>query len=275
MRCSEHARAASLPLEGTATVAERWLLVQVGGAWGRDAVTDTELPEEVRTRLAAFDGRVLFIRSSGRSTGTTVVHAVSTEAGGSATQLSLGSLADLPAAELGAGAEVAEPIVLVCTHGRRDACCARAGVPLHDALQESAGDRVALWQSSHQGGHRFAANVIVLPWGIQLGRVEPAEAREVAELLLAGRIPLHRYRGRTLYAPPVQAAEIAVRRELGLDRVDDVRLDSVDGDVVRFGTSGGDAVVVVKEIPGPRLPPSCGAKPENTVLWSTRVESVA
>ena len=30
-----------------------------------------------------------------------------------------------------------------------------------------------LWLSSHQGGHRFAANVLVLPSGMQLGRLDP------------------------------------------------------------------------------------------------------
>ncbi len=132
-----------------------------------------------------------------------------------------------------------------------------------------------LWQSSHQGGHRFAANVLVLPWGVQLGRVEPGDARRVAAELTAGRIPLDHYRGRTLYAPPVQAAEVAVRRELGLERVDDLRLTGADAGTVTFATPRGDAVATVELRVGPVLPPSCGAEPEPTEVWAARLQSVA
>ena len=57
--------------------------------------------------------------------------------------------------DLEVGDEVAGPIVLVCAHGRRDACCARLGPPLFDALAPHCPPD-ALWQSSHLGGHRFA-----------------------------------------------------------------------------------------------------------------------
>ena len=40
-----------------------------------------------------------------------------------------------------------------------------------------------LWQSSHLGGHRFAPNVLVLPHGVQLGRIPLERAAEVARLL--------------------------------------------------------------------------------------------
>ena len=99
-----------------------------------------------------------------------------------------------------AGDDVAGPIVLVCAHGRRDACCARLGLPLFDALNAQLLP-THLWQSSHLGGHRFAPNVVVLPYGIQLGRIPLERAADVVDLVTAGRIPLDLYRGRTIYAP--------------------------------------------------------------------------
>ena len=54
-----------------------------------------------------------------------------------------------------------------------------------------------------------------------------------------GRIPLDLYRGRTLYAPPVQAAEIAVRDSTGCDGVADLRLVAHDEDSVTFSTPVG------------------------------------
>ena len=37
------------------------------------------------------------------------------------------------------GTPVDGPLYLVCTHGKRDRCCARYGRPLYDALRERAG----------------------------------------------------------------------------------------------------------------------------------------
>lgn len=64
------------------------------------------------------------------------------------------------------GAEVDGTVdVLVCSHGSRDACCGRSGVPLYKALSTSAPPRVRVWRTSHLGGHRFAPAAQVLPDG--------------------------------------------------------------------------------------------------------------
>jgi hypothetical protein len=155
----------------------------------------------------------------------------------------------------------------VCAHGRRDACCARLGLPLFDALGPHVGS-AQLWQSSHLGGHRFAPNLLALPFGLQLGRIPVAEAPVAAGALAAGRIPLEWYRGRTLYPAPVQAAEIAVRRALRLDGIGDLRLLSDTSGSVRFATCDGDVTVHVEERGGPAVPASCGAEPEPTTTWN-------
>ena len=272
MSCSELSQAACEGLAGTATAARRWLLVEVRAAWGRDAVADTDLPREVRARLEAFDGRALLIRRPGRRDRITVVRAEATEPGGTATRFELDSLDELADIDVAPGSPVAGPLVLVCAHGRRDPCCARLGVPLHDALAAHlpAG---ALWQASHLGGHRFAPNLLALPFGVQLGRIPVEDAQAVAAALTAGRVPLAYYRGRTVYPEPVQAAEVAVRRHLGLDAVGDLVLRSHDGDVVRFGAAGRIVTVRVEEEEGPTVPASCGAEPEPTSAWRARLES--
>ena len=128
-----------------------------------------------------------------------------------------------------------------------------------------------LWRSSHQGGHRFAANVLALPHGIQLGRVGATEAAGVAAALAAGRIPLAHYRGRSLHAPEVQAADALVRNVEGLDRVGDVRLVEHAGDRVVLATPRAVLEVRVEERPGPALPASCGAEPEPTTSLTAAV----
>lgn len=58
----------------------------------------------------------------------------------------------------------APPEVLVCGHGRRDACCGRWGTLLHVELAARSTD-VRVWRCSHTGGHRFAPTAITLPDG--------------------------------------------------------------------------------------------------------------
>jgi hypothetical protein len=267
--CSRASARAGVELAGTATETSRWLLVEHRGAWGRDALEDTELPGAVRETLAAFPGRALLVRRPDRrGQQTTVFEAEATETGGRLTLREIETFEELTEGIAG-GEPIPGLLLLVCTHGRRDACCARLGVPVFDALAPHA-DPERLWQSSHQGGHRFAANVLVLPWGVQLGRVRPHDAPRVAGLLREGRIPLDLYRGRALYPPAVQAAEVFARAHLGVDSVAGLELLAVDGECVTFGHAGGEASVAVAERPGPVVPASCGAEPEPATVYSVR-----
>jgi hypothetical protein len=269
--CAASSLAAGEPLAGTATVASDWLLVEARGAWGRDAVVDSGLSAAVQEALAAFSGKVLLVRRPERRGGVTVIRACSEESGGSATRQEVGSLADLQEADFEAGDQVAGPIVLVCAHGRRDACCARLGAPLFEALNAQLLP-THLWQSSHLGGHRFAPNVVVLPYGIQLGRIPLERAAEVVGLVTAGRIPLDLYRGRTIYPPPVQAAEIAVRSLTGADGIGDLRLLAQEDDRITFVTPAGELTARVEQRAGPLVPASCGAEPEPTIEWAASLE---
>ena len=113
-------------------------------------------------------------------------------------------------------------LYLVCTNGARDPCCAIRGPAVAQALARVLPGQV--YECSHLGGHRFAANVLVLPDGLCFGRLDARTAVALAAELEAGRLPLDHLRGRTALEPEQQAAEILVRRELGLTRLDDLRL---------------------------------------------------
>ncbi len=275
MSCSTLALAAGERLAGTATVARRWLLLEVRGTWGRDVVADTELDQEVRERLESWvaeeeGSRVLFLRRPERREGPVAVFlARSEEDGGELRRLTLSTLQALPDADLDAGEPVTGPLVLVCAHGRRDPCCARNGVPLFDALSAHVPAEL-LWQSSHQGGHRFAANVLVLPAGLSLGRVPAGEAATIAADVAAGRIPLEHFRGRTIHSADAQAAEATVRAQLGLAELDDVRvLKSASGRVV-LETPTGTLETTVDASPGAVRPESCGADPAPATVYRVR-----
>jgi (2Fe-2S) ferredoxin len=136
------------------------------------------------------------------------------------------------------------PLFGVCTHGRHDACCAERGRPVCRALTDLRPEQT--WEISHMGGDRFAANMVVLPEGLYYGRLEPATVGAVADLHAQGRLDLDRLRGRTTYPMPVQHAEIALRRELGEDRLDAVRLVARDGEASDFDHDGATWRVVVR-----------------------------
>jgi hypothetical protein len=109
---------------------------------------------------------------------------------------------------------------LVCTNGARDPCCAIRGPAVAHALDRVRPGQV--YECSHLGGHRFAANLLVLPEGLCFGRLDARSALALLEELEAGQLPLEHLRGRSGLAREEQAAEILVRRELGVHGLEDL-----------------------------------------------------
>jgi hypothetical protein len=147
------------------------------------------------------------------------------------------------------GRPEADPLLLVCTNGRHDPCCAEYGRPVADALASAHGDLT--WEVSHIGGDRFAGNVVTLPDGIYYGGLDPERAVGVAEAHLAGQIELDAYRGRSAHPFVVQAAEHFLRRERGLTGLDAVRWTdraalADDRWRITFATPDGEVAVDVR-----------------------------
>jgi hypothetical protein len=272
-RCAELSAAAGESLVATATTAHNWLLVEVRGTWPRDVADLSGLDDAdgdaIRAWLEAVpSSRLLFIRRPGSARDRRLVFVVrALERDTEVRRIELRGPRDLAVVDLERdGERIDSRLVLVCGHGTRDACCALRGSAVYGTL-ESVVAPDALWLSSHQGGHRFAANILVLPYGIQLGRVSPREAPHVVGHALGGRIGLDHYRGRTAYSPREQAAEYAVREAVGITSVSDLALAGDDGRHVRFESSNGvEHRAVVEEVEGPVVPASCGAVPEPQML---------
>ena len=270
--CSTRAAAVGEPLAGTAVADDRWLLLEQPGPWGPKVPRGGDLDEALATALAdrceALGIRPALLRRSvaREEVRPRTAFLACTRRG--ATWLERHALEgpadvlDLDLEALGAGrptdpaARWTGDVFAVCGHGERDPCCARLGRPLHRALQAARPE--ATWQTSHLGGHRFAPTLVHLPSGVCLGRVPAARAREVAETLEAGRVPVDLLRGRVGDPWAVQAAEALFRAERGLDRLDDVAVLGADGDVVTL--RAGDEVVRVEvgREPLPLRPASCG-----------------
>jgi hypothetical protein len=91
-------------------------------------------------------------------------------------------------------------------------------------LRQSHGAEV--WQSSHVGGDRFAANLVCFPHGLFYAHLTEETGRLAAEEYAAGRLVLDKYRGRACYAHQAQAAEFFTRAATGLVGLDELRFQS-------------------------------------------------
>lgn len=266
-RCAAGAEERGDPLAGSASTFPAFLLLEHPGPWGVDALSDARLPDGLGAHLAsAARGtgvRVLLARRHGagatRRPGDAPGHRVVAAHAGAGwaegtTVADLAEVVSLDLTALGAGVRpgwtpVTDPLLAVCTHGRHDACCAERGRPVAAAL---AAEHPALtWEVSHVGGDRFAANLVVLPHGLYYGGLDPASATRVVAATLDGHVVLEHLRGRSTQPMPVQAAEVALRHELG-----ETRLDAVEarghrraGDLVtaRFAVDGTSYDVTVRQ----------------------------
>lgn len=218
----------------TASRVERWLLVEQCGAWGPPAVPlarmDAALGAHLTAEAARGGARLLLLRHprgvecppgrqvfvvDSRPGHEVVLRKQFDDDGALAT-------ATLPLGRTAADGwtEVRKPMLLVCTHGRHDRCCAVRGRPVAEALSGRWPGRT--WECSHVGGDRFAANLVVLPEGQYVARLEAVEAVDVVARLDAGVLPLEHLRGRSSLSLPVQAAQQFARTELGRARADDL-----------------------------------------------------
>jgi Sucrase/ferredoxin-like len=162
----------------------------------------------------------------------------------------------------------AQPVdLLVCTHGRRDACCGGRGIGLvNEILRDplfGPPSGVRLWRTSHTGGHRFAPTSIVLPAGTMWAYADVALLGSVTRG--AGDLDqwLGRYRGcATLGSPSQQAVERAVLAEVGWPLMGSWRRASYGDGVVRLESDvSGTWEASVRE--GRRVPqPDCRTSPD-------------
>jgi len=254
----------------------RWLLLELPGPWAAKPLMSPGISDTLRAHIqsvldSAHGTRLQLIRPTGPSGASLRLLVVRSGVGtGWVHDVRLDELAALPTVDIAMLWETepdtpARSLILVCTHGMRDRCCARMGVPVANALTALKPDQVM--QTSHLGGHRFAATAVVLPAGIHLGRLAPGEAGALLDAIDAGRIHrMDRYRGCTALRRTAQAAEAFLREREGIMALDAVTYlggHALDAECVeeRFQTPAGEVRVWVEAGPpgAPRLK-RCGAE---------------
>jgi hypothetical protein len=169
------------------------------------------------------------------------------------------------------GAQPLGPEILVCTDGKHDRCCAEYGFALYRALaQESLrrGSLVRVAESSHLGGHRFAANCLVLPALELYGRLEASHAAALLDAVEERRVLGAHLRGRLGTEELVQVAEAWLHQahpRLSLDRALVLHQDGSTARVeVLAGSQRFPLRCHAREFLGPS---SCGEAPEPRLRW--------
>ena len=325
--CSVGFDVAGVSAFGTAAQAGFFVALEQPGPWGRDAATESHLPPALGSALADAcsrrGGRLSLIRRPGRhpagahdaaQAGHTAYLAWAGEQPWLLTgrvtdpavllDVDLDALArgdrDAVAASL-PGMAPCPPVLLVCTNGRRDVCCAVRGRPV--ALDAAAAAPGRVWEASHTGGHRYAPTGVLLPHGATLARLDAALAGEVLAASAHGELPPSvlgpdHDRGRSALPPGAQAAESLVRHVEGVtdltalhvtpDVTPDVTLDmtrrdepgtqgtpAVDGVPAAFVVSHRDgrswSVRCERRITARELPESCGKAPVHVASWDAQL----
>jgi hypothetical protein len=295
---------------GTAARAGFWLAIEQDGPWGRVAATESHLPREVGERLdracSSRGGRLTLLRPPGRHADThrpagRTAYLAYSGTGPWLLAVHGASLEQLLAVDLDAlargdqqavraslpGAEPADPVLLVCTNGRRDVCCAIRGRPV--ALEAAARVPGRVWESSHTGGHRFAPTGVLLPHGAALARLDARGCADVLGAASSGHLPAWALgpvhdRGRSALPGPAQAAESFVRSLIGETSLTALTTSAApaaspsagepEADVFAVGHADGRqwTVVATAVRMGVDLPESCGKRAVAPLEWRLRLQ---
>jgi hypothetical protein len=231
VRCVEVAEERGESLAGTASRADRFVLVEFPTPWPAKAIEvfDDALRSDLSAAAASANAKILLIRRHGQRTGdvrrwaVTDVRARKAIWGTWETQADLTDL--VQQVEAAPNGWSSDPVALVCTHARHDACCGVRGRPVAAALTDSHGDLV--WESSHVGGHRFAGNVVMALDGTYYGRLHALSAPEAVRAHLQGDVTRGALRGFSWMEPAGQVVAAEAHRRWGPAPADAVASASV------------------------------------------------
>lgn len=280
--CSDLTAASGEPLAGTAKRERAYVLFEWPGGWSRDVLDgDTfsaELTAALKAKLKGVAGLQLIRRPGreGRQVGKmhrcylawpeeNVLEMVLLT--GPEKILDL----DLTGPGCNGGGIIDTPLVLVCTHSKRDVCCAVKGRPLAADLDEKF-PASFVWETSHTKGHRFAPSVLLMPWGYSFGQLNLEAAQQLTEKAIRGEYFFPANRGSGLLTPRGQVAELHVAQQLlaageALHYNELTVDDPGEGSVVVTHPDGRTWQVGLEQREVPGVVSSCGDAPKVAQAW--------
>ncbi|GAB3306149.1 sucrase ferredoxin [Epidermidibacterium keratini] len=220
-RCATSARERGDDLGATAVPVRTWVLVEYAGGWPIKGFADLDIDRAVRAEVhaaaVAAGARIQLVRRHGRQPERAAHRWAVLQHDGLRQQWGTWERDDELRAIIPALSRQGEPghppVLLVCTHGVHDVCCAVRGRPVAAALADRWSEQA--WECDHVGGDRFAANLVVAPGGYYFGGLDPETAVQVVDAYDSGRIFATYLRGSTTTTAPGQAAMIEAVRRFG------------------------------------------------------------
>ena len=218
--CAVDSLAMGDPLVGSAAHAERNLLISwPRPKWQRSLRRASDMPDDVATQLEAIaeaGRRVNLIHRRGEDAELHRLFLMPEQREYRVTRDELAAF--LAAFSRGdslaawGGDAVPLPMILCCTHGKKDKCCAKFGYQSYRALADAvARDDLPfdVWESTHLGGCRLATSALVLPALRKYGRLNPDDVPGLLAAEQDGRPYLPCYRGDSRLTPVAQCAQVA------------------------------------------------------------------
>lgn len=237
--CSDVSRRHNEQIYGTAGRGYIWLLLEYPKPWTRKLLTESALSDETKTYIRDLlniipNSRMLFIsQGSSRKEKISLFIVICQEKEPYTFRFYLDDYEDL--LNINIPALIREespwtvknysPLFLVCTDGKHDKCCAKFGFPIFKSFRDYTGDLV--WESSHVGGDRFAANVVCFPHGIFYGHVTQHDLWSIVDGYREQKVYLNKYRGRACYSRQAQVGEYFIRYRSGIESLNDLYLIDV------------------------------------------------
>jgi hypothetical protein len=225
VRCSEAAAERGDSRLGTAPPQHEWLLVEHAAPWPVTAPFGGDLPTALLQELGHPEVRTLFVRRHGSAGAPHRMRGPRRWFSLRGGKLRTGEWTNPDDLRVCvdplAGEPYVGPLVLVCTHGVHDVCCAVTGRPVAAAL--AARWPEATFECSHVGGDRFAPNILVFPDLACFAGMSPDLAGPVVEAHLAGRTDPQWLRGVAGLHPAEQVAVGAVLERAGPGSSADLR----------------------------------------------------
>ena len=278
------------PLAGSAKQGKAYVLFEWPAGWSRDVLDGHTFSKELTSQLKRK------LKESGKGTGLQLIRRPG-RAGRDVGQLHRCYLVwagqatmelvllegpedilnlDLSGPRKNGGEVIDKPMLLVCTHGKRDVCCAVKGRPLAAELNEQCGADL-VWEASHMKGHRFAAVSLLMPWAYSFGRLNAEAGKQLVEAAMKKEYFFPGNRGNGQLAPRAQVAELAVAQQLidahetlhygDLSVVDEDPKGKYHQPVQVTHADGRNWAVELKKKEVSGVISSCGDKPKTSTVW--------
>ena len=275
-RCSLTARAAGIPLAGTAPQTPAWLVIEQRIPWAARALESERLDDHLRSLLVGVPATVLLARRQGAAGPERYWYSVAASSGlisGYVSELVDVLSAGSPLATMASTLPV-DPVLFVCANSKRDVCCAIESKPLLAQLS----DRADVWQCTHIGGHRFAPTALLLPTALVYGRLTAHNAATVLDFAERGEIVTTQARGCSWLTPLEQIADIHVRHRFDVKRAHELAYEVHNVDTSRPQITvrhldGRSWHVHLQRRKSAPVVEACGRDPLSETYWS--VESIA